>query len=77
MPNEPDLKEINHKLDVLVNLLAYQTVEKMTITQGAPLLRRLGFTATEIAAVYGTNRNVVSVRLAEAKKKERIPKRGA
>ena len=76
MPGELDLEEISHKLDVLINLLAYQTVEKMTITQGAPLLRRLGFTASEIAAIYGTNRNVVNVRLAEAKKKEKKSKKG-
>ena len=69
MGKDNDLGEIDRKLDVLIKLLAYQTVGKMTLTEGAPLLRRLGFTPTEIAAIYGSNSKVVSVRLAEAKKK--------
>jgi hypothetical protein len=69
MGNDNDLGEVNRKLDMLIKLLAYQTVGKMTLTEGAPLLRRLGFTPTEIAAIYGSNAKVVSVRLAEAKKK--------
>lgn len=69
MNNDNTLNDINRKLDVLMKLLAYQTVGKMTLTEGAPLLRRLGFTPSEIAAIYGSNQKVVSVRLAEAKKK--------
>lgn len=69
MGNDDSLSEVNRKLDVLLKLLAYQTVGKMTLTEGAPLLRRLGFTSSEIAAIYGSTTNVVSVRLAEAKKK--------
>ena len=69
MDNDNSLADVNRKLDVLLRLLAYQTVGKMTLTEGAPLLRRLGFTPSEIAAIYGSNTKVVSVRLAEAKKK--------
>ncbi|MHB8779602.1 MAG: hypothetical protein ACYC6R_17865 [Anaerolineales bacterium] len=69
MDNDNNLVDVNRKLDVLLKLLAYQTVGKMTLTEGAPLLRRLGFTPSEIAAIYGSTTNVVSVRLAEAKKK--------
>lgn len=69
MSNEKDLNEVNRKLDILLKLMAYQTVGKMTLTEGAPLLRRLGFTPSEIAAIYGSSQNVVNVRLAEAKKK--------
>jgi hypothetical protein len=69
MSNDNNLDDVNRKLDVLIKLLAYQTVGKMTLTEGAPLLRRLGFTPSEIAAIYGSTTNVVSVRLAEAKKK--------
>ncbi len=69
MDYEKQIQEINEKLDRLTNLLAYQTVGKMTLAEGAPLLRRLGFSQSEIAAIYGTNAKVVSVRLAEAKKK--------
>ncbi len=69
MDSDSSLTDVNRKLDVLLKLLAYQTVGKMTLTEGAPLLRRLGFTPSEIAAIYGSTTNVVSVRLAEAKKK--------
>jgi hypothetical protein len=68
MSDENDLKGINRKLDTLTRLIAYQTVGKMTLSEGAPLLRRLGFTSAEIAAIYDSTSNAVSVRLAEAKK---------
>lgn len=70
MSDEPIL-EINHKIDVLLKLVAYQTVGKMTLSEGAPLLRRLGFTSSEIAAIYDSTVNAVNVRLAEAKKKKK------
>lgn len=70
MSDDTILEEINRKMDTLVKLMAYQTVAKMTITEGAPLLRRLGFTALEIAAIYDSTANAVNVRLAEAKKKK-------
>ena len=66
-----EIADVNRKLDILLKLLAYQTVGNMTLTEGAPLLKRLGFTQSEIAAVYGTNANVISVRLAEAKRKSK------
>jgi transcriptional regulator len=71
MNNDQQISEVNRKLDILLKLLAYQTVGKMTLIEGAPLLRRLGFTQSEIAAIYGTNAKVISVRLAEAKKKSK------
>jgi hypothetical protein len=61
--------EISRKLNVLCHLLAYQTVAKMTLSEGAPLLKRLGFTNSEIASVYDSTANTVAVRLNEAKKK--------
>ena len=76
MSNEDNLQEINHRLDTLIRLVAYQTVEKMTLSEGAPLLRRLGFTSSEIAAIYGSTANTVSVRLAEAKKKKENQNKG-
>lgn len=69
MDNDKQISEINEKLDRVLNLLAYQTVGKMALSEGAPLLRRLGFSQSEIAAIYGTTANTISVRLAEAKKK--------
>lgn len=71
MTTETQIAELDRKLDVLLNLLAYQTVSKMTLTEGAPLLKRLGFTQSEIAAIYGTTPNAVGTRLAEAKKKSK------
>ncbi len=69
MDNDVTLSDLNRKLEILIKLIGYQTVGKMTLIEGAPLLRRLGFTPTEIASIYGSNANAISVRLAEAKKK--------
>jgi predicted double-glycine peptidase len=71
MSDETNLEAINRKLDTLIRLVAYQTVQKMTLSEGAPLLRRFGFTASEIAAIYDSTANAVNVRLAEAKKKKK------
>ena len=76
MSDENTLEDINRKLDVMLRLLAYQTVEKMTLSEGAPLLRRFGFTSSEIAAIYDSTANAVSVRLAEAKKKKKDKSKG-
>jgi DNA-directed RNA polymerase specialized sigma24 family protein len=43
----------------------------MTLSEGAPLLRRLGFNSSEIAEIYDSTSNTVNVRLAEAKKKKK------
>jgi hypothetical protein len=64
-----DLKVIEQKLDILIKLYAYQLVAGKNMPEGVPILRRLGLSASEIAAVYDTSANTVSVRLAESKKK--------
>ena len=69
------LRSIDRKLGSLLSLMAYQTVRDMTIAEGAPLLRRLGFSPGDIAAVFDSTVNAVSVRLAEAKKKGQAKKR--
>ena len=69
-------EELLRRLDTLISLISYQTVEKKTLTEGAPLLKRLGLTASEIAAVYDSTTNTVSVRLAEAKRKQKGKARG-
>jgi hypothetical protein len=71
MSDLADLQEINRKLDTLIRLVAYQTVGEMKLTQGAPILRRIGLTASEIAAIYDSTANAVNVRLAEARKKKK------
>ncbi|MBE3142339.1 MAG: sigma-70 family RNA polymerase sigma factor [Planctomycetes bacterium] len=63
------LASIDRKLGVLIGLAAYTNVKGMTVAQGAPILRRLGLSQAEIAAVFDTTANSVSVRLAEAKRK--------
>ncbi len=68
------LDSIDRKLSVLTNLIACQLVQGMKIGEGAPLLKRLGFTYSEIATVFDSTTNAVSVRLAEAKKKPRTRK---
>jgi CRP-like cAMP-binding protein len=76
MHKESSMEEINRKMDVLLKLMAYQTVEKKTLSEGAPLLRRLGFTPAEIASIYDSTANTVNVRLAEAKKKKAVKTKG-
>jgi transcriptional regulator len=67
MPQD-DLK-VDRKLSILINLLAYQIIQGKTLTDGVPVLRRLGLKQSEIAAVYDTTAGTVSVRLAEAKRR--------
>ena len=66
---QDDLSEVDRKLSIVINLLAYQIIQGKTLTDGVPVLRRLGLKQSEIAAVYGTTANTVGVRLAEARKK--------
>ena len=63
------LASIDRKLSILINLEAYRLVGQMTITEGAPILRRLGLNSSEIASVFDTTTGTVNVRLSEAKKK--------
>jgi DNA-binding transcriptional regulator YiaG len=63
------LVSINHKLSILINLEAYKLVGQMTVTEGAPILKRLGLSSSEIASVFNTSTGTVKVRLSEAKKK--------
>jgi hypothetical protein len=69
-------EELLRRINVLINLISYQTVEKKTLSEGAPLLKRLGLSAGEIAAVYDSTANTVNVRLAEAKRKQKSMLRG-
>lgn len=66
---EEILASIERKLSILINLEAYRLVGQMTITEGAPILKRLGLDPSEIASVFDTTAGTVKVRLSEAKKK--------
>lgn len=63
------LESIDRKLSVLMGLQAYLLVREMTITGGAPILRRLGMTPSEIGHVFETSAATVSVQISKAKKK--------
>lgn len=63
------LASIDRKLSILIHLEAYRLVGQMTITEGAPILKRLGLSSSEIASVFDTTAGTVKVRLSEAKKK--------
>lgn len=65
------LQAINHKLTTLIHLMAYQMVEGKTIAGGAPILRRLGLSASEIAGIFDSTSNTVSVLLSKAKRQRR------
>ncbi len=71
----PDsLQSIDRKLSLIINLLAYQIVQDKTVAEGAPLLKRMGLSQSEIAEIFDSTANAVSVRLAEAKKKSKANK---
>lgn len=65
------LSAIDARLAVIQKLQAYQIAKGMTVAQGAPILKRLGLSASEIAEVFDSTAKAVNVRLAEAKKKPR------
>lgn len=75
MSNEEKIDELNRKLDVIVRLLAYQLVSGKTLSHAAPILKRLGLTASEIAAVFDTKATTVHVRLSESRKDRKVKER--
>ena len=71
MSADQQIADLNRKLDLLVRLFAYQLVSGKTLSHGAPILKRIGMTAQEIAAVFDTTSNTVNVRLTESKKERK------
>lgn len=67
--NDDTFKSIERKLDVLIGLTAHLATKDMTVTDGAPLLRRLGMSPAEIAPVLKSTAKAVKTRIKEAKKK--------
>jgi hypothetical protein len=67
---EADLTETNRLLAQIATLLAYQIAGEMTVTEGAPLLGRLGLQPAEIAKVLASTPRAVNARILEAKKKD-------
>jgi len=63
------LNTLNRRLAVLIHLMAYEMVQGKTLAEAAPVLRRLGLTPGEIATVFDSTAQAVSVRVSEAKRK--------
>lgn len=71
MPMDQELlASVDRKLGVLISLISYQIAEGKTVAEGAPVLKRLGLTPSEIATVFDSTAGAVAVRIAEAKKKK-------
>lgn len=68
MIDSEKVEELCSKLDLVARLLAYQLVADRSLSQGAPILRRLGLSAKEIAAVFGTTVGTVRVGLSPSKR---------
>jgi len=68
MPDQ-DADDTNALLQKVVSLLAFQIAGKMTVTEGAPLLDRLGLDPAEIARVLDSTPKAVNTRISEAKRK--------
>ncbi len=66
-----NFQEIERKLGILINILAYQTTDGMTVTEAAPLLNKFGMKSAEIAVVLGRPVSTVSARITESKKKKK------
>jgi DNA-directed RNA polymerase specialized sigma24 family protein len=71
MTSDDKLDEVSRKLDLVVRILAYQLVANSTLSQGAPILRRLGLGAREIAAIFNTTVGTVRVGLSQSKKSKK------
>ena len=65
------LKRLDERLDVLTTVMAAQIGPDLPLTARVPLLSRLGLDRGQIAKVCGTTPEVVSVRLAESRRKKK------
>ncbi|MCJ7507318.1 MAG: hypothetical protein MUO85_01135 [candidate division Zixibacteria bacterium] len=70
MIDDKKVDAFNRKLDLLATILGYQLVADMTVSQGAPILKRIGFNAKEIATIFDTTTMSVNARLAESRKRK-------
>jgi DNA-directed RNA polymerase specialized sigma24 family protein len=73
---EQRIEQLIAKLDTITRLLAHQVSQAHeTLETKAAVLSSLGLKPKEIAAICGTTAGTISVRLAEAKKKNRKNKK--
>lgn len=64
-----DLEQLHKDMGILIKLISYQLVGGKTITEGAPILRRLGLSNAQIADVFDSSQGAIAARVAEAKKR--------
>ena len=69
-----DLKEINEKMDILINLIAAQNVKGLDYRDQVVFLDNAGLPPKRIARVLGKTANNVSVTLHLAKKAKKNDK---
>ena len=75
MTEERVVTEIRDALATIKRLLAAQVGADLRMSERAPLLHRLGVDRNTIAVVCNTTPAVVSVRVAEARRVGRAPRR--
>ena len=74
MPSDKQFEVLKERIDTAIRLLAYQIISNKNVTQGAPILKRLGLSLSDIADIYGSTSNSISVRLAESRRTKAKPK---
>lgn len=75
MATDKQFEVLRERLDTAIRLLAYQIISNKNVSQGAPVLKRLGLSLSDIADIYGSTAGSISVRLAESRRTK--PKRKA
>ena len=70
-----DAKLIADKLDLVIALLGAQLGRDQPLSQRVPMLSSIGLDRVQIARACGTNPEVVSVRLSEARRATKSTKK--
>lgn len=63
-----DLKPLENKLDILINLLAARWVDGKSLTDGALFLDKLGVDRRVTATIYDTSPDAVRASISAAKR---------
>lgn len=66
-----ELDGITQRLDVIIRLIALTAGSNLTLTERIHQLARAGIRPTQIAEILNTTRNVVNVRLSEARSQKK------
>jgi DNA-binding CsgD family transcriptional regulator len=63
---------IIERLDLLVKLVAFSLAGKLKLAEGAVLLRRVGLSLRQIADIYDSTPESVSVQIAKARHRGKV-----